>query len=346
MEEKIVAVDETIYKAITSDIARAGQACVLDESILDYMGKTTGTEGGRKLYACLEKMINLSKLHSYHAGVILPNALDILCDSLINADRVAADSIKKTCDTRGGKTLSNGEKYSKYYDYVAKTYGFNLEEMTFLKEHYSGLLLSLYGASMYSSADADKIYREIRNKLRGVVFGNTDTLQLQKETSFNDGRHVQTISSKYDASKWWARENQKSINPTAKKIIGESNEVNRSESGVLTDKDGRYWVAVGPNVMNPEHLGNEKCSAEEMNYGANIDVVLEDENGNEKYLYCTVGECKAHTYPDGIHQTGDKFPNACESYPANADDSVIEFCGAAPQNLAGYKIKEVIVYEN
>ncbi len=167
MEEKIVAIDETIYKVITGDMSEAGQACVLDESILDYMGKTTGTESGRKLYTYLERMINLSKLHSYHAGIVLPEALNKICDSIIYADRIAANSII-TCGTKHNKMtpINISKQYEKIYDYIETKYGFEEDEMTYLKENYSSLLLALYGASLYSSSDADKILERIHGKLR------------------------------------------------------------------------------------------------------------------------------------------------------------------------------------
>ena len=110
--------------------------------------------------------------------------------------------------------------------------------------------------------------------------------------------------------------------------------------------DGRDWVAVGPNVMNPNHQGTDACTASEMKYGTSIDIVLVDTTGQEYYVPCVVGDCKAHTYPNGIYQTGDAFPNGINSHPQNKDYSIIEFCGKVSlEGLEQYKIKEIIVYD-
>jgi hypothetical protein len=182
------------------------------------------------------------------------------------------------------------------------------------------------------------------NGNESVVF--LDNGYLYGRPSGSDGRIVNTDSDLYNPSKWWAEEKQQDINKWAKVIIGDGNNTYRDENGVLTDDEGRYWIAVGPKVMNPAHENSAECSATEMNYGTKIDVVLEDENGNRQYVYCVVGCCKAHTYPDGIHQTGNAFPNGTDRHPANADDSVVEFVGTAPEWVNdGYQIVEVIVYD-
>jgi hypothetical protein len=182
------------------------------------------------------------------------------------------------------------------------------------------------------------------NGNESVVF--LDNGYLYGRPSGSDGRIVNTDSDLYNPSKWWAEEKQQDINKWAKVIIGDGNNTYRDENGVLTDDEGRYWIAVGPKVMNPAHENSAECSATEMNYGTKIDVVLEDENGNRQYVYCVVGCCKAHTYPDGIHQTGNAFPHGTDRHPANADDSVVEFVGTAPEWVNdGYQIVEVIVYD-
>lgn len=160
-----------------------------------------------------------------------------------------------------------------------------------------------------------------------------------------EGRSVE-ITEKIPAGRWLSRENRTEINPWAAKVIGESNIVDIEEHGELIDKDGRYWVAVGPNVMNTLHQKEDACTLEEMNYGTPIDVVLTDKEDQTYYIPCVVGECKQHTYPSGIYQTGYAFPDGCDPHPENNDYSVVEFCGKAPINgLGEYTVKEIIVYE-
>ena len=48
---------------------------------------------------------------------------------------------------------------------VQERYGFSEEEMEYLKKNYPSLVISLYGASNYSTSDADKILQQIKEKL-------------------------------------------------------------------------------------------------------------------------------------------------------------------------------------
>ena len=108
----------------------------------------------------------------------------------------------------------------------------------------------------------------------------------------------------------------------------------------------RYWVAVGPKVMNPDHANSATVYAEEMNYGSRIEVKLKHSSGQIYYLRAVVGECKNHTYPNGIYQTGKAFPNGTDYHPNNVDGSVVEFCGARlPSGLNQFSIQSIVVEE-
>ncbi len=160
-----------------------------------------------------------------------------------------------------------------------------------------------------------------------------------------DGRQVMMPQGN-NPNKWAMREGLDTINKYAKIETEGSNTVVQGANGALVDSEGRYWVAVGPNVMNPDHQGNQKCTAAEMKYGTKIDVVVTDANGNKCYIPCVVGDCKAHTYPNGIYQTGDAFPNGTDSHPQNNDGSVVEFCGKGSiKGFGDYAIESIIVYE-
>ena len=136
--------------------------------------------------------------------------------------------------------------------------------------------------------------------------------------------------------------------------------------GTLFDTNGKVVIAVGPAVMNPARNCMQQATAGEMRYGTSVDVVLE-RDGTNYYIHAVVGDCKAHTYPSGIIQTGYKVigdkvgyvaPGApdstwremaydvtvAQSYKSN---SVVEFCKVAENNLAGadaYSIVGFIVY--
>lgn len=171
-------------------------------------------------------------------------------------------------------------------------------------------------------------------------------LQLYDGSSVeNDGRIV-AIPDEAVANKWAMKENLEQINPYALKEIEGENDVIIGEYGELIDKEGRYWVAVGPKVMNENHKADESCTASEMLYGTKMDVVVCDSKGNEYYIPCIVGDCKNHTYPNGIYQTGYSFPNGEEYASDNVDDSIVEFCGKGPiVGLSDYSIEKIIVYD-
>ncbi|MCR4678979.1 MAG: RHS repeat-associated core domain-containing protein [Lachnospiraceae bacterium] len=167
-------------------------------------------------------------------------------------------------------------------------------------------------------------------------------LKLYNTNTFSGSYRVVEIPSEADLARWAMRENRLKIN----KYAGDLHEVIIGDSQELLDENGRYWVAVGPNVMNPNHSPDKKVTAEEMKYGSYIDVVLIDEYGHEYYVPCVVGDAKAHTYPTGIIQSGNGFPGGCDPHPDNNDGSIIEFIGKASlSGLTDYMIKEIIVYE-
>lgn len=75
--------------------------------------------------------------------------------------------------------------------------------------------------------------------------------------------------------------------------------------GVMVDSESRPLVAVGPAIMNQSRAkgSRDTPTASEMRYGTIIDVVLEDGSGTY-YMPAVVVDCKAHTYPDWVVQSG------------------------------------------
>lgn len=123
------------------------------------------------------------------------------------------------------------------------------------------------------------------------------------------------------------------------------------DSKLYTDAEGRYYVAVGPNIMNPNHQPEQKITVEEMNYGTKIDIVVLDENTQQQYyIPAVVADVKAHTYPDGNYQTNLTFPYGEAGSGDNADGSTVEFIGYnIPDQTVNvtnnYRIQEIIVYD-
>lgn len=155
-------------------------------------------------------------------------------------------------------------------------------------------------------------------------------------------------------------------------IVGKGN----YNSGVQKDETGRYKIAVGPRIINPDYPDEGKIWNEYdgLEKDVKIDVVLENKTtGETMIMKCVVDDYKAHTYsqyPDvhpsnnltgdtvnfniesGLIQTGIAYP---ESYnatkgasfaPDNIDSSVIEFAGSyVDVNLEDYTLVKLIVFD-
>ena len=113
--------------------------------------------------------------------------------------------------------------------------------------------------------------------------------------------------------------------------------------------EGRYVIALGPNVVLPDYPLEGKIAADEFPYGLNVDVIITDKNGEEYYIPCTFGDVKAHTYPNGLYQTGEAYPNAYgnpKDEEAHANGSTVEFVtGESLGILRDYSLKGLIVYD-
>ena len=162
-----------------------------------------------------------------------------------------------------------------------------------------------------------------------------------------------------DRNCWCTQEPEMStlINPNAVyQIIAETGvapTIQRGTKGELMDENGRYWIAVGPNVVNPNHQPNQVPSPDEMYAKGVLDVVLKDQTGKLWYMPAIVGDTKAHTWTNGIIQTYKKFPNGqYESAGGNYNGTVaVELIGATSYdawelNYKGYEIEKIIFYDN
>jgi len=188
----------------------------------------------------------------------------------------------------------------------------------------------------------------VKNHYEGM--GKTDLndwLTSSNTPTYPSGGSIVEIPSTANPNKWAMKEDQTKLNLYARPIIGDTNKVVIGSNGEMLDKDGRYWVAVGPKVMTPDFSIDKQIKPEDMKYGTLIDVVVSDSDGNTHYIKAVVGDAKNHTYPNGIYQTGYAFPNGTDPYPNNNDGSIVEFMGkGALTNLTDYKILKIIVYDN
>lgn len=124
---------------------------------------------------------------------------------------------------------------------------------------------------------------------------------------------------------------------------------------IRTKIDGidRYWVTVGPKVMDENYsIIGEKPQAEDVKVGTFIDVILRDSNYNIYFMPVIVGDAKEHTYPNGIYQTGTSWETLDSSNAKKSDAAIIEFIRKPPVaegdtliNTPEFDILGIIVYD-
>ena len=180
------------------------------------------------------------------------------------------------------------------------------------------------------------------------------TVNIPNVASFagSDGYCYQFTNKNY----WYSYENPYKntgyINPYARQQIsslGKTVTVNIGSCGEYTDENGRYWMAVGPNVVNPNHQPNETPTALEM-YGTGVlDVVVKDSSGKKYYIPAVVGDTKYHTWSNGVIQTFKSYPNGdLASCGGNYNGTVAaEFIGNLKGKLSGlgqYSLDSIIFY--
>ncbi len=158
---------------------------------------------------------------------------------------------------------------------------------------------------------------------------------------------------------WYAYENPYTsgnyINPYAynqiKKVTGSYPIINIGSNGEYTDENGNYWMAVGPNVVNPNHRSDEAITPEEMYGRGKLDVVVKDSKGTRYYIPGVVGDAKAHTWDNGVIQTFKSYPyGELDSARGNFNGKVCaEFIGNLSGKFSGfrdYSIEKIIFYDN
>lgn len=106
----------------------------------------------------------------------------------------------------------------------------------------------------------------------------------------------------------------------------------RLENDVIVNEDGRYWIAVGPNLINENYPESGEVKADDFVYGTYMDIIVSDSStGEVYYIPCVLGDVKNHTYPDGQFHTGIPYPNSGDKSTAKADYSYVEFiCAEDP----------------
>jgi len=191
-----------------------------------------------------------------------------------------------------------------------------------------------------------------------TVSGEGRTVERHPKAAVYDWGMAEDLSGQ-KGENWFAEES-----PVHDEIIqyGEF-QVMVNSNNMYTDYEGRYWVAVGPMVMNPDYPREQvhyDIPADAMHYGTKIDIVVEDEEENRYYIPAVVGDAKEHSYPDGSFQTNVPFNvDRPQENKGNNNTNTIEFIGyGIPKKIYddgelkstinitnNYKLIEIIVYD-
>lgn len=230
-----------------------------------------------------------------------------------------------------------------------------------------------WGVKMYFSDNIPaSVKPEIRKQLigplsvdvRGNVIVKDDWITLHLvPTVCGEGRSVPRHSN---AKVWdWAssESDEGDINVYARNQIEDGGGVvcinydTVNTRNIFTDQTGRYWVAIGPKVLDDNADLSIELDASDYIYGTMIDIHVQDERGNSFYIPAVVGDLKRHSGPDGYYQTGIDIPTG-EFAEGHDDGSTVEFIGhdiqmyetgAGPISYVNrtnnYELIDIIVYE-
>ena len=126
-------------------------------------------------------------------------------------------------------------------------------------------------------------------------------------------------------------------------------------NGAVVDENGRYWIAVGPKVLNPNYpdAGRIWDGYDGLKLGTEIDAIIRNKVTNEELcIRAIVGDLVAHTYGkggEGIVHNGIPYPNSWNAKNegiAPASFASIEFIRTIEStNLNQYVITGIIVYD-
>ena len=174
-----------------------------------------------------------------------------------------------------------------------------------------------------------------------------DWLLLRKDPSGNG--NISTVPSYveiHNTSKWSMGEGEENkvynkwmVGLYADKVHNRPTIKGKTANVGIVNSSGRYWVAIGPSWFHKEILNSGNGQYAESYPGASawfadakghqFDIVV-DYEGKTYYIYCVMGDAKAHTYGDGYGyvQSGINW-NGTENLTGNRDYSIVEWCGAS-----------------
>ena len=188
-----------------------------------------------------------------------------------------------------------------------------------------------------------------------------DWLNAYLTPSAAEGRDVHIPSNR--TNYWASYEGTLGINLIKDKGLT----VIEREDGAVVDENGRYWICVGPIVLNPDYPDNGRIWSgyDGLLDGTEIDILVRDNSTGElSYIYAVVGDYRAHTYNPGeqghgIVHNGVPYPNSWnarnEMNPRTGtnvfpgDNTSVEFIRTVPDERqrafsSQYELVKLVVY--
>lgn len=203
-------------------------------------------------------------------------------------------------------------------------------------------------------------YQADKNGELEEVIKINDWLIGHKKPSKQGGRTVKAANLPNIFTDWYAYENQSDLGHYVK-IEFPSLKAKSGSYGELLDENNNYWIAVGPRVYNSKYsdYGDLKPGGKgdrRLEMGKYADVVIQCDGEPKIYLYCRLGDVKAHTWIDygkkenGLSQTGKPYPNNSSGEAADlssANGNSVEFMGMGGNNgsMSKYKLVKIAVFD-
>ncbi len=94
MSEMLISIDYEKYNELTIEITSSGQECLLNNSILDFLGDTSKTLSGIKLGAYLVDMCKNSNMHNAHISDHLVTSLTKIIEEYEKLDKTSSEILK------------------------------------------------------------------------------------------------------------------------------------------------------------------------------------------------------------------------------------------------------------
>ena len=220
------------------------------------------------------------------------------------------------------------------------------------------------GITIEENSEMEELEEENSGLPRGEEIYLASWLKAYKgEPEGKNGRRVyydkearELLRTDYPKIDWYSYEEQTEKNRNCAHYL-EGQEFISTDRGVLIDEKERYWITLGPRVIDSDYPDTGNCQAEYFadSIGCRVDVVLSKMDNKDEHIYLECvwsGNIKAHTGGNGIYQTGVPYINSTQAKTEPfkeeyVNGSIVEFTGKDPHEtgtMSEYMVDYLIVY--